>query len=699
MVFGVGMRVVLALVWAALGAVGAFAGEDSAADTHSTVRLISEQSSIRPGQKFWLGVEITPRENWHSYWKNPGDSGIAPFLFWEAPDGTQLADPLFAVPEPLPAGPLTNYGYKGPTVLLIEGRAPATGGPSLPLKLDMEWLVCEVECIPQDASLSLDIPYGDGAKDPSYRETFSAARAQLPELGYWEADLNIIGPAAQLIVYMSQREAEDVSDAYFFPEQDGVTLYSSEQRFMVTPAGLVIDMERFDGDEVPENGLGVLSVAFTGGTTQSFEVDANITATASLPSVTSGASGLPALQNPPSFPLWQAALFALVGGILLNLMPCVFPVLSLKAFSIVSASGRSAGALRLEGWAYTFGILVSFAAVVATLFALRAGGAVVGWGFQLQEPIFVGVMVALMLLIGLSLSGLFNISFGAESAGQSLTSAGGTKGAFFTGVLATLVATPCTAPLMAPAIGFALTQSALVSVVVFLALGLGLAMPFLILSHLPSAAAALPRPGPWMERFKQFLAFPMYLTAAWLLSVYVSLTDSQAQMILLFSLTGLVFAIWLWTGTARASVKGLSAAVSALCLYVLLGAPGLLGGSSTANTASEEIPFERATLDQMVAEDAPVFAYFTADWCITCKANEKVALHRAEIQALFQSANIRVVKGDWTNRNDDIAQLLSDYGRAGVPLYLLFPGGGAKAVVLPQILTPGIVREYVESTL
>ncbi len=390
-------------------------------------------------------------------------------------------------------------------------------------------------------------------------------------------------------------------------------------------------------------------------------------------------------------PLWQAALFALFGGLILNLMPCVFPVLSLKAFAFLSANYKTEANRRLEGVAYTLGIWVSFMVIVGVLVALRAGGAAIGWGFQLQEPLFVALMMVLMTFVALSLSGFFNISFGAESAGQTLAAREGIQGAFFKGVLAALVATPCTAPLMAPAIGFALTQPLITVFVVFSLLAIGLALPFLALSFIPAFARLMPKPGAWMEKMKEALAFPLYLTAAWLLYIFDRQVGAVATLLLLAGLITSIFGIWL-------SKQGEGKVLRAFAILFVLGGVAFIASKpwgdlteQAAEVAEDSQPYSDQRVAELVDEGKPVFAYFTADWCITCKVNERVVLATDEVQAAFKGGGITVLKGDWTNRNAEIAAVLARYGRAGVPLYLYFPAGSGEAVVLPELLTKGAV--------
>jgi len=659
--------------------------------SHSRATLHSEYAVAAAGETIWLGLELTPRTGWHSYWKNYGDSGAAPLFYWTLPDGVVAGEALYPTPHRMPIGPLMNYGYEEPSVLLVPlVIAENYQGSTVPIALEVEWLVCEIECVPQDGKWNAEIPVSQLQIDLSARSVFRAARTALPEMAIWSADLNIYSAQSRLKVHVSEYEVGGVTSAYFYPEGEGVAEYAAEQQWSITGDGLFVDMLRLEGGIEATDGKGVLVLTFQDGTKRAVEVDAMLIQNPAA----AGSGNAPSVQA--ALPLWQAIIFALLGGMVLNLMPCVFPVLSLKAFSFIAANSKTESGRKQEGWAYTSGIWVSFMIIVAILLMIKSGGAAIGWGFQLQEPAFVGSLVLLMLLVALSLSGMFNITVGIEGTGQGLASKDGNKGAFFQGVLAALVATPCTAPLMAPAIGYALTQSAPIVFLIFSVLAFGLALPFLALSYSPALAKMMPRPGPWMEKLKEALAFPMYLTAAWLLYVFNLQAGATATLAILVALIAAVFGVWIWQSfSGRVSrsfaVLFLVGAVAGI-IYQPFSAP--LG---TAGQENNEIqPYSEATLSELLGEGETVFAYFTAEWCITCKVNEQVALFTDDTQALFAENNIRLLKGDWTNRNEEIANLLADYGRAGVPLYLLFPKGQSDAIILPEILTPGAIADAIK---
>lgn len=646
--------------------------------SHSAVSLSHEQGALTAGETGWFAFTIDPRDGWHTYWQNPGDSGAAPMFDWQLPDGVQLGTPLFPAPNRLPIAHLMNYGFKDRSTILIPLTVSTNyKGGTAAFGLTAEWLVCDVECVPQVASWDFDMATSAVAHDSADIDpTFADARAALPALAYWGSELAIGRTTSQLTVFMDEIELEGLQKAYFFAVTDGIASYAAEQRFEITPEGLVLHIPRERGAITPVDGSGVLRLSYVGLPDQAVELQPKLTV---VPSVTSN-------NKIAYLPIWQAALYALLGGLILNLMPCVFPILSLKAFAFVSANYKTEANRRREGWAYTGGIWISFMVIVGALMVLRAGGAAIGWGFQLQEPLFVGLLAILMVLVALSLIGVFTIQLGFEGSGQKLAGREGVQGAFFKGVLATLVATPCTAPLMAPAIGFALTQPFFIVVGIFSLLAFGLALPFLLLSYSTRVAAMMPKPGAWMIKVKQGLAFPMLLTAVWLVYVYDLQTGATGALWLLVSAIFISFSVWLW-GQTKSHV-GRTVAL----LIGLMSLGWLVNVSLTASTsAPERGVYEEAYSDKKLSalldENKPVFVYFTAEWCITCKVNEQVALFRDETQAALREKSVVVLRGDWTNRNDEIAQVLASYGRAGVPLYLYFPAGSRNAVVLPEVIT------------
>ncbi|RYY76015.1 MAG: protein-disulfide reductase DsbD [Gammaproteobacteria bacterium] len=385
--------------------------------------------------------------------------------------------------------------------------------------------------------------------------------------------------------------------------------------------------------------------------------------------------------------LWQALLFAGLGGIILNLMPCVFPVLSIKVLSLVQADSAR---LRLHGWAYTLGIVLCFIAFASMLLIAKSGGEAIGWGFQLQSPGLIIALAYLFFVMGLSMSGVIQFGTRWMGAGQSLTQKSGLAGSFFTGVLAAVVASPCTAPFMATALGFALTQPAFVCLGIFTALGFGMALPLLLLCYLPNLAGRLPKPGVWMETLKEFLAFPLYLSAIWLLWVLTNQVNSNLMAGVCIGAVLIAFAFWLYQRPARGFTAKSYQLIALLSLVIAIFLPYQLLQKKTVSDRWQA--YSPALLQELREEGRPVFIDLTADWCLTCLANERVTLSKAEVEAVFDEQKVATLKGDMTNPNDDISALLTEYGRSGVPLYLWYPANRpGKADVLPQLLTPDLV--------
>ena len=665
---------------------------------HVTAELLSEHVTLRPGTTAWVALVFKIIPNWHTYWRNAGDSGDATRIDWVLPPGYSAGDIVWPPPERLPVGPLLNYGYSGEAIHLVPIAVPkdARPGEDVTLTANAFWLVCEEVCIPEEGVLKLALPVAAGPPIAGFRAgpIFAKARAALPKPSPWTAKYRFNGNGFRLDVAAAGLKREVIEDAWFYPYGHGVVKYAAPQKLTVTDRALTLETQRGKAAK-PITGVGgllVLKERLGDGriATQAFRLTA--------------AEAAPA----PFIGFWEAVFLALLGGLILNLMPCVLPVLAVKALSFARHANEGRGMAR-HGAAYTVGVLASFAVVGAVLLAVRSAGEAAGWGFQLQEPVFVLLMAYLMVLIGLNFAGLFEIGGRFAGIGGALAGRSGLSGSFFTGVLAVIVATPCTAPFMGAAVGFALGQTAAVAMAVMLALGLGLALPFLLLSMAPRLLRLIPKPGPWMVRFKQFLAFPMFATAAWLVWVLSLQAGDAAVLGALAGAVLLAFAAWLWQASAGASgrwrLTGLSAAAIAVIVafamvrYANSGAPGTANagpeaGATATTTAGEGIvwqPFSEARLAALRAEGRPVFINFTAAWCITCIANEQVVLRLDSVREAVDSARMATLKGDWTRRDPVITAHLAAFGRSGVPLYVIYPPEGSpkKPMVLPQILTEG----------
>ncbi len=665
------------------------AAPPEASTDHVQARLVSSQATVAPGQRFTVALEQRIKPHWHTYWLNPGDSGQATTIDWT---GAQAGAIQWPTPSIQAIGPIVNYGYEGRAALLVELTVPADAKPGARFQpgAAVKWLVCKDVCIPEDVSLGLDLPVVGSAAE-------AKAGADAAQIEEWRRAIPQPAPFAVQIKAAPQGvqlsgETTGISKAYFFADTWGAVAHSAPQPLKAEGGGWALEIPA--GDEPVPAGKplsGVLVLTSAAGE-QAWAVSTTMPAGAGkgpgAADLTAPAAAVEPAAPPSELGLLPALALALVGGLILNLMPCVFPVLSIKALALVNQGNHKA-----EGLAYTAGVLGSFAALAAVLIALRAGGQQVGWGFQFHSPVFVLVVAYLLFLVGMSLSGLFEIGGSFTGMGSSLAAKQGLAGSFFTGVLAAVVATPCTAPFMGAALAFALSQPAAVMLAVFLALGLGLALPFLVLAFWPAAQRWLPRPGAWMDRFKQALAFPMYAAVVWLLWVLAQQAGPDGVALALGGLVLMAFGLW-WRHASGASAVGTIAAVASVVLA--------LGASTWIKPVAADVRAESSTeaysaerLAELRAQNKPVFVNLTASWCISCLVNERVALSRPEVKEAFAKAGVTYLKGDWTREDPKITAVLKAHGRSGVPLYLYYAPGATEAQVLPQILTPGLVIEAV----
>jgi thiol:disulfide interchange protein len=657
---------------------------------------MAEPQAIAPGQPFWVGVRLGIEQGWHVYWRNPGDSGQAPTLTWHLPPGFTASAIAWPTPRRIPIAHLVNFGYERETMLLARIAPPAElpDAGLVNIIADVTWLVCERACIPGEASLSLSLPVARDATaptDPATKLIFAAARSDVPRPSPWTAHIELEPDRLTLAVDAKPLAMAAVRAAYFFPNAETLVRHAAPQELSIVRDGLRLRLERSPlSTAAPADAGGVLLVEEGDGTTTARHAfDLTNVLIDQAPAPQQGASLMAVLH---------AAALALLGGIILNLMPCVFPVLSIKVLGLIEQAAASRQQLRRHGLAYTAGVLVAFAALGAALMGMRAAGAEVGWGYQLQSRTAVVLFAYLLFAVGLNLSGVFHVGSSLQGLGHGLARRAGLSGSFFTGALAAVVATPCTAPFMATALGFAFTQPAVIALGVILALGLGLALPYLGLTLAPGLIPRLPRPGAWMETFRQVLAFPAYATAAWLVWVLAQQVGPAGLFAVLAGLVLVGLAAWSFNTAQSAGEWSRRVAKGAL-LATLVGIAVTVAAverdrgepaSGTQSAAIHHEPFTQARLDELIAARRPVFVNLTAAWCITCLLNERTALASAPVEAAFAAKGITYLKGDWTRRNPEISRLLERHGRSGVPLYLLYGGDGAPAV-LPQILTSATV--------
>ena len=687
----------LVLLLALLATASAWAAPVST--RYSTVELIAEQSTLpSAGGTVTLGLYIRPNPTWHAYWTNPGDAGQAPSIEWTMPEGFAASEFEFPAPHVLPFGDLNTYGYDGEILLLTEISVPAglSAGDEISLGGRARWVVCDDKvCVPDRAVVSLKLSVGEAIPNPEMAPRFAEARGLIPTQVEWPGEFSIGGSEVSIeIAPADAREGFD--DAYLFIESTDLVGYA-RQSYGMTSAGLTFKMDAVEGRDTPDRTNVILAYTAADGSHKAVSLDL-------VQAVAAPVSG----SSPGGLSFIQAVIFAFLGGIILNLMPCVFPILSMKAMSLVKMARENQRATRESGVLYTVGILVAFTAIAVVMLTFRSAGESVGWGFQMQNPLIVVGIGLLMVAVGVNLLGAFEFGTRIMGTGQGLVSGGERREAFFTGLLAVVVATPCMAPFMASALGYALTQPAAISVAVFLALGFGLAFPYLLVSFVPAFGRIMPKPGAWMETFKHLLAFPMFITALWLFWIVGRQLGPTSMFVGLLSAVAIAFTLWAYGKAQYSGLKKrwyVTAVVGlALSIYAVSQVESVRvihradGDTSAGMLGGLELEhFDPERVRQYIADGQPTFVYFTADWCISCKANERVALSTNTVAEAFNSRGIKVVEGDWTMEDPVITEWLEMYDRAGVPLYLYFPKGSSleTVTILPQILTPGLVVDAI----
>jgi thiol:disulfide interchange protein DsbD len=696
---------------AGAAALALFAAGASAAPVRTPnveAELVPATTAAVPGQPLTVALRLKMREGWHTYWRNPGDSGLATTLAWTLPPGVKAGPIDWPAPSALPAGPLVNYGYEGeiflPTTLEIPRDAKA--GASIPLAARADWLVCKETCIPEGADLALAMPVAPSAgAHPTWGAPIASTLAALPKpLAGWTVAATGEGPRVKLAL-TPPAGAADPGKLHFFAYDEGRVEASSPQvasrdgdRYVLS---LPVAYQLAPGF-TRVAGVVAGSGGFAGAKAATIDVPLAGSVVAG-PKPTDAAAApiaMPAIPVAASMSLWIAALFAFAGGVILNLMPCVLPILSIKVLGFAQHHDSRA-TMRREGLAYGAGVLVTFVGLAMLMLALRAAGEQLGWGFQLQSPVFVTLLAVLFFTLALNLSGVFEFGQFAPASIASWTAKNRTLDAFATGVLAVVVASPCTAPFMGAALGFALGQPALETIAVFVALGLGMALPYVLLAWFPAWRRALPRPGAWMLRFKQLLAFPLYATVAWLAWVLGMQLDVDAVLRLAIVLIAVAFALWA-LHTARMGGgrlwRWIAAAGAAVAIATGMPFAGTAGSaaatakaSSPASSASPWAGYTPAKLDELRAT-GPVFVDFTAAWCVTCQVNKRLVLNDRSIVDAFGARKVALVRADWTRRDPDITQALAALGRNGVPVYVLYRPG-REPLLLPEVLTSRAVMD------
>ncbi len=643
------------------------------------IELIAESVVPAPGRATSLAIVMTPAPGWHTYWKNPGGAGLETKAHWTLPASLAASPIRYPVPKRFEVSGIVNYVFEGTTALLVDldiGKDIAPG-TKLPIALKLDYLVCDDKvCVPQSADLSIALIAGDGTRDARTANIFDAARAALPRPVDWPAKFARKNNRFRLSVPLA--EPDRITDAYFFPQTDGVLDYDTPQNVSITGDHLVI--ETLAGHDSAQSHVeGVLKL---------FMSDRTLGVALTVLPGDVPLAGTPLKQNASPNALFAFG-FAILGGLLLNIMPCVFPILGLKALSLANG-GRSEAEARGDALAYSAGVISTVLALGGLILALRAAGAEIGWAFHLQNPYIIAFLLLLITAITLNLAGLFEIR--APRIGDALSSAPGRSGAFSTGVLAAFVATPCTGPFMGLALGAAIVLPPATGLLIFAGLGLGLALPFLAIGFVPALRRRLPRPGPWLATFRRLMAIPMALTALALGWVLWRQTGMAGLGYGLAVTAGLALALW-WLGKRQRLGKPARLAAS-LALLTLLTLPLLPVRPLSAPESRTLLPnseaFSETRLATLRAAGQPVFVYFTADWCITCKVNETGVLSAKRVHSAFADAGVVTLVGDWTSADPEITRFLQSQGRAGVPLYLFYRTDGT-VVTLPQLLGPDML--------
>ena len=676
------------VLWAQLKTVGD-GGAGPVKAQHLTAELTTAAGAIAPGGTVEAGLVLTLEQKWHVYWVNAGDAGEAPHISWTLPKGVTVGAMQFPIPTRLPLGTLMDFGYEDAVAFPFVISA-AKGVAAGPLHLDalVTWVVCSSVCVPGKAHLGVDLKVETGAPAAATATAgvLAEAKGLLPKALPAGASVTVSGGKDEYVVTLLSADKAD--DAEIYPFDQDLIANAADQDVQQVPGGMRVWVpQAAEHGALPKQFHGLIRLSDE----KAYEFTSPVTP-GEVPEPASARGGA-APSGARDVTAWGAIGLAFLGGILLNLMPCVFPVLFLKGLALVQSSGERRSTLRAHGFVYALGILVSFWTIVAVLLALRSGTNQIGWGFQLQSPAFVAALAIGIFFFALSLAGQFELGLSVTSAGDSLTRKQGYTGSFFTGVLAVVVATPCTAPLMGAAIGFALAQSAAITFAVFTALALGLALPYVLLTLQPSWTRWLPRPGAWMETLKHLTAVPLFATVVWLVWVFGRLFSAGADGVdrvalmmlglLLVAMGGYAMRRWQgkWTGVAVAAV------LVAAAFWVPLH-----GQRAAAEERATWAPWSADAVTAAEAQGHAVFVDYTAAWCLSCQVNERAVLNSAEVQERFREKKITLLRADWTKYDPAITAALGAVGRSGVPTYVLYPAAkGGAPDVLPELLSKGVV--------
>ena len=640
----------------------------------SRIEILTESTSITPGDELLIGFKFTLNPGWHTYWENPGDAGEGASIKWNLPNDVSASEILWPGPQRIPVEPLMTFGYEDEVVLLTKIYTSEATIVPLNINALVSWYTCKEICIPQEAEVSIPIKLGN--KTPSVSKAI--LDQTLEEVPIQFEGTYRVQRLEDSYILQGQLENQDQYDSiYFFPKDYGLTDYTKDQFYEINKDSFSLQIKAAEIEIENRTFEGV--IAINKGEAVSF-IEINYP--------------LKAKPISQEFNIFTLIFFAFLGGLILNIMPCVFPILSIKILRFVEQSGESTYKTIRQGLLFSLGVIVSFLAIAALLVSLKSGGESIGWGYQLQSPIVVSLLVYLFVVLGYIF--MSNMVLGTSLARLSSISLG--KGdsieSFLTGVLAVIVASPCTAPFMGSAIGFALLQPSFYSVLIFLGLGIGFSLPYLVLSAKPSLLSFLPKPGQWMETFKQFMAFPMWASALWLLWVLSSQVNNQEVIQVLLGSLLIIIGLWL-VEKNNSKTNWIRWIVRLPFILLLIFSLWLIptSYSDLDESKQNQLAYSPQLLEDLREENALVFLNFTADWCITCKVNESVALKTSKVLKLLTDKNITYIEADWTRKDPVISSALEEYGRTGLPLYLLFPSKG-DPLILPEILTEDILLSY-----
>ena len=645
----------------------------------SSVTLLTESNQVGGEETLLVGLEFNLSPGWHTYWENPGDSGEGASIKWNLPSGFKASTILWPGPKRIPVEPLMTYGYEDKALLLTEIKSPKEFSNPVKISAKINWLTCKDICIPQEGQVDMTLIKGQKVAN-QFTSKLKEVALTVPKNFPSPYRVSVINE--KIFLQFEKEGSRNISEAYFFPNEYGLINYTADQKLERNDNSFSLELSSAEVQLKTNTLKGVLKLKVDG-IKEFYTLDLPLEKNTNNPLVT--------------ISLLTAIIFAFLGGIILNAMPCVFPILSIKILSFIEQSQGSKEKLFHHGLVFSAGVLTTFLAVSALLIFLRASGEAIGWGYQLQSPWVVSLLIYLFVVIGIVFMGNIVLGSSFGNLGTLVQNQKDLTSSFFTGVLAVVVASPCTAPFMGPALGLALLQPGLKSIVIFLALGIGFSLPYLILSIYPQLLSKLPKPGEWMQTLKQIMAFPMWASALWLAWVLSSQVDMQSVFAVLLGALLIALGLWLLEKTQN-SASILRRLTLIFSLGLMIFSIWLLPIASDNNSPSlknEENAFSVQKLSSLRSEQKMVFLNFTADWCITCKVNEAIALNQEKVKKILDEKNIIYLKADWTRKDPEIASMLASYGRTGVPLYLLFPSQG-DPIILPELLTEDLLLDFLK---